>query len=83
MNLFKCFINVFNDYYFFNHLSNFFTIIFLSVCFHFLGVIHTNYNDYIDNSDDDHSYDVEDDDELYDLVVARCHVAVTYYIEIH
>ena len=42
-----------------------------------------DYNDYIDNSDDDHSYDVEDDDELYDLVVARCHVAVTYYIEIH
>ncbi|XP_075675018.1 uncharacterized protein LOC142644255 [Castanea sativa] len=43
-------------------------------------VIHMDYNDYIDNSDD-HSYDVEDDDELYDLVVAGCHVAVTYYIK--
>ena len=42
-----------------------------------------DYNDYIDYSDDDHSYDVEDDDESYDLVVARCHVTVTYYIEIH
>ena len=30
-----------------------------------------DYNDYIDNSDDDHSYDVEDDDESYDLVVAN------------
>ena len=37
-----------------------------------------DYNDYIDNSYDDHSYDVEDDAELYDLVVAGCHVAVTY-----
>ncbi|KAL0007230.1 hypothetical protein SO802_008732, partial [Lithocarpus litseifolius] len=35
-------------------------------------VIHMDYNDYIDNSD----YDVEYDDELYDFVVARCHVAV-------
>ena len=42
-----------------------------------------DYNDYIDYSDDDHSYDVEDDDESYDLVIARCHVTVTYYIEIH
>ena len=42
-----------------------------------------DYNDYIDNSDDDHSYDVEDDDESYNLVVARCHVTMTYYIEIH
>ena len=40
-----------------------------SNCYHFLGVIHMDYNDYIDNSDDDHSYDVEDDDELYNLVV--------------
>ena len=46
-------------------------------------IIHMDYNDYIDNSDDDHFYDVEDDDELYDLVVARCHAAMTYYIEIH
>ena len=42
-------------------------------------------NDYIDNSDNDHSYNVEndedDDDELYDLVVARCHVVVTYYMK--
>ena len=30
-----------------------------------------DYNDYIDNSVDDHSYDVEDDDESYDLVVAN------------
>uniref|UniRef100_A0A7N2LF77 Transposase n=1 Tax=Quercus lobata TaxID=97700 RepID=A0A7N2LF77_QUELO len=36
-----------------------------------------DYNDHIDNSDEDHSYDVEndeyDDEELYDLVVAGCH----------
>ena len=79
----KFFINVFNDFYFFNHLRNFFIVIFLSVCYHCLGVIHMDYNDYIDYSDDDHSYDVEDDDESYDLVIARCHVTVTYYIEIH
>ena len=36
-----------------------------------------DYNDYIDNSYDDHSYVVEDDDELYDLIVVGCHVAVT------
>ena len=72
------FYNVFNGYYFFNHLSNFFIVIFLSVCYHYLGDIHMDYNDYIDNSYDDHSYDVEDDAELYDLVVAGCHVAVTY-----
>ncbi|XP_030936119.1 uncharacterized protein LOC115961252 [Quercus lobata] len=44
-----------------------------------------NYNDHIDNSDEDHSYDVEneeyDDEELYDLVAAGCHVAVTYYMK--
>ena len=40
-----------------------------------------DYNDYIDNIDDDHSYDVEDDDEWYDLVVARCHVVVTCYMK--
>ena len=43
-----------------------------------------DYNDHIDNSDEDHSYDVEndeyDDEELYDLVVAGCHVAVTLYV---
>ena len=33
-----------------------------------------DYNDYIDNSDDDHSYDVEDDDEFYDLVVFGYHI---------
>ena len=42
-------------------------------------------NDYIYKSDDDHSYDVEndehEDEELYDLVVAGCHVAVTYYMK--
>uniref|UniRef100_A0A7N2LQF3 Uncharacterized protein n=1 Tax=Quercus lobata TaxID=97700 RepID=A0A7N2LQF3_QUELO len=44
-----------------------------------------DYNDHIDNSDEDHSYDVEndeyDDEELYDLAIAGCHVAVTYYIK--
>ena len=30
-----------------------------------------DYNDYIDNSDD----------ELYDLVVARCHTTMTYYMK--
>ena len=40
-----------------------------------------DYNDYIDNSDDDHSYNVEDDDEWYDLVVARGHVTETYYMK--
>ena len=38
-----------------------------------------DYNDYIDNSDECHSYDVEndehDDDELYDLAITGCHVA--------
>ena len=42
-------------------------------------------NDYIYKSDDDHSYDVEndehEDEELYDLVGAGCHVAVTYYMK--
>ena len=44
-----------------------------------------DYNDHIDNSDEDHSYDVEndeyDDEKLYDLVVAWYHVAVTYYMK--
>ena len=40
-----------------------------------------DHNDYIDNSDDDHFDDVEDDDELYDLVVAGCYTAVTYYMK--
>ena len=40
-----------------------------------------DYNDYIDNSNDDHSYNVEDDDELYDLVVVGCHITVTYYMK--
>ena len=39
----------------------------------FLGVIHMDYNYYIDNSDDDN--------EWYDLVVVGCHVAVTYYMK--
>ena len=38
-----------------------------------------DYNDYIDNSNDDHSYNVEDDDELYDLLVVGCHIIVTTY----
>ncbi|KAK9983014.1 hypothetical protein SO802_032539 [Lithocarpus litseifolius] len=49
------------------------------------GDIPMDYNDHIDNSDEDHSYDVEndeyDDEELYDLAVAGCHVAVTYYMK--
>ena len=40
-----------------------------------------DYNDYIDNSDDDHSYDVEDDEELYDLVVVGHHTTMTYYMK--
>ncbi|KAF3952489.1 hypothetical protein CMV_021957 [Castanea mollissima] len=44
------------------------------------GVIPMDYNDYIDNSDEDHSSDVEtdeyDDEELYDLAMAGCHVAM-------
>ena len=44
-----------------------------------------DYNDHIDNSNEDYSYDVEnneyDDEELYDLAVAGCHVAVTYYMK--
>ena len=40
-----------------------------------------DYNDYIDNSDDDHFYDVEDDDELYDLAVAGCHTTMKYYMK--
>ena len=44
-----------------------------------------DYNNHIDNSDEDHSYDVRNDEyndkELYDLVVTGCHVAVTYYMK--
>ena len=44
-----------------------------------------DYNDHIDNSDGDHSYDMEndeyDDEELYDLAVVGCHVAVTYHMK--
>ena len=40
-----------------------------------------DYNDYIDNSDDDHSYDVEDEYEFYDLVVFGYHIAVAYYVK--
>ena len=44
-----------------------------------------DYNDHIDNSDEDHSYDVEndeyDDDEFYDLAIVGCHVAVIYYMK--
>ena len=58
------FYNIFNGYYFFNHLKNLFIVIYLIFCYHFIGVIHMDYSDYIDNSNDDHSYNVEDDDEL-------------------
>ena len=44
-----------------------------------------DYNDYTDNNDNDHSYDVEndehDDEELHDLLVAGRHVAMTYYMK--
>ena len=44
-----------------------------------------DYNDHINNSDEDHSYNVEndeyDDEELYDLAIAGCHVAITYYMK--
>ena len=44
-----------------------------------------DYNDYTNNNDNDRSYDVEndehDDEELYDLVVVGCQVAVTYYMK--
>ena len=33
-----------------------------------------DYDDYVNNSDDDYS-----DDEIYELVIAGCHAAVTYY----
>ena len=60
-------------------------MIYLIYCYYILGVIHMDYNNYIDNSDDDHSYDVKndeyDEEELYDLVVVECHAAVTYYIK--
>ena len=49
-------------------------MIHLIYCYNILGDIPMDYNDHIDNSDEDHSYDVEndeyDDEELYDLVVA-------------
>ena len=61
----------------------FLIVIYLIYCYNILGDILMDYNDHIDNSDEDHSYDVEndeyDDEELYDLVVAGCHVAVTLY----
>ena len=51
-------------------------------CYNILGDIPTDYNDHIDNSDEDHSYDMEndeyDDEELYDIAIVVCHVAVTY-----
>ena len=59
-------------------------MIYLIYCYNILGVIPMDYNDYIDNSDEDNSYDVEndnhDDEELYDLAIAGCHVVVTYLI---
>ena len=40
-----------------------------------------DYDDYVNNSDDDYSdeHDDGEDDEIYELVVAGCHAAVTYY----
>ena len=32
-------------------------MIYLIYCYYILGVIHMDYNNYIDNSDNDHSYD--------------------------
>ena len=49
-------------------------MIYLIYYYNFVGDISMDYTDHIDNSDDDHSYDMEndeyDDEELYDLVVA-------------
>ena len=60
-------------------------MIHLIYCYNILGDIPMYYNDHINNSDEDHSYDVEnneyDDEELYDLAIAGCHVAVTYYMK--
>jgi hypothetical protein len=40
-----------------------------------------DYDDYVNNSDDDYSNEHDDgeDDEIYELVIAGCHAAVTYY----
>ena len=52
-------------------------MIYLIYCYNILDDIPMDYNNHIDNSDEDHSYDLEndeyDDEELYDLVVAGCH----------
>ena len=37
-------------------------MIYLIYCYNILGDIPMDYNDYIDNSDEDHSYDVENDE---------------------
>ena len=79
LNLLGCFNNIFNGYYFFNFLNNLLIVIYLILCYHFIGVIHMDYDDYIDNSDDDHSYDVEDDDELYNLVVVGGNILYEIY----
>ena len=81
------------QYLSFKCLLIFFIVVYLIYCYNILDDIPMDYNDHIDNSDEDHSYDVEndeyddeetyeyDDEELYDLVVAGCHVAVTYYMK--
>jgi hypothetical protein len=39
-----------------------------------------DYNDYVNNSDDDHDNVDDNDDEINELVVAGCQAAVKYYI---
>jgi hypothetical protein len=39
-----------------------------------------NYDDYVNNSDDDHDHVDDNDDEINELVVSGCQVAVKYYI---
>jgi hypothetical protein len=39
-----------------------------------------DYDDYVNNNDDDHDNVDDNDDELNELVVAECQVAVKYYI---
>jgi hypothetical protein len=42
-----------------------------------------DYDDYVNNSDDDHSHDYDnvDDAELNELIVVGCQAAVKYYIK--
>ena len=39
-----------------------------------------DYDDYVNNSDDDHDNVDDNDNEINKLLVARCQAAVKYYI---